>query len=213
MNTLVDTDVVYKAIIYNLIKELITERFEGQTSAILGAAPFLMRRKLARLPGDQAEAMIVRLEVLMATVEVLEPTEHEISLAASIEAAAQSANVALDAGESQLCAALLQRNLPRLITGDKRAIAAIEALLPICPELSGLCGRVYCFEQCVLDRLNQFGGYNLIRSSICNFPDLDKTLMICFSCLAQAQHEDHTRACLESYISDLRSKAPLVLGL
>ena len=212
MNTLVDNDVILKSLLFNLSKELITERIEGQTSAVLGAARFLIRKRLEKLPGNNIGVLAARFDALMSTVEILEPTEQELILAASFEASALSANVALDAGESQLCAALLQRNVPQLITGDKRAITAIEALVPACPELSGLSGRVYCFEQCVLDRLSRYGEYDVIRTAICSSPAVDKTLMICFSCFVRNQYEQHTRACLESYIRDLRNKAPQILG-
>jgi hypothetical protein len=73
--------------------------------------------------------LIRRLDDFLASVELIEPTVEESTLAAEFESLALAAALPLDAGESQLCAVLVSRNLPLLVTGDKRAITALESLV------------------------------------------------------------------------------------
>ena len=57
------------------------------------------------------------------TAQIIEPTEEEQLMAADFELAAQRAAVALDSGESQLCAVLIARALRLLLTGDNARFA------------------------------------------------------------------------------------------
>lgn len=211
MTAVVDNDVVFKATLYDLCEELITDQYNGQQVGILGAAKFVLSPKIAKLPQNASGAIATRFAKFLSKLETIEPSEEEIAVAGELEAVAQDANLALDVGESQLCAVFLLRNLNLLITGDKRAITAMEALLPVCQLLAGLQGKVKCFEQCVLDALNKLGDYDQLRNAICAVPNVDKAMTICFSCLAATQNEEVTRACLDSYIRNLRGFAGNIL--
>ena len=68
-------------------------------------------------------------------------------MAADLEFRAQTTGLDLDVGESQLCAVLVMRMVPMLLTGDKRAISAIEHLFDLEPRIGWIAGRVYCLEQ------------------------------------------------------------------
>jgi hypothetical protein len=68
------------------------------------------------------------LEVRLGNLQVIEPTESEIELAADLEKTARQLGGAFDVGEAQLFAVLLTRGSPALVTGDKRAISAASAL-------------------------------------------------------------------------------------
>jgi hypothetical protein len=131
-------------------------------------------------------------------------------IAADLELAAQRAGLGLDTGESHLCALALSRGIRRLLTGDKRAIVAIEILLDRDSRLSALCGRIWCLEQLVILALGN-DSTGSIRLAICGQPAVDKTLAICSGCRAEATKEVMVE-CLESYLRDLRGRAARVLS-
>ena len=118
----------------------------------------------------------------------------------------------IDAGESQLCAMLISREVPLFVTGDKRAICGIEVLLDAYALPRCRCpGRVICLEQliCKLLETLQVGA---VRKSICNKPNADKALSICFCCKSSAEaSKENIQAGITSYVEDLRTKAPRVL--
>jgi hypothetical protein len=132
-------------------------------------------------------------------------------MAADFELAAQRAAVALDSGESQLCAVLITRALPLLFTGDKRAICALEHLFDRDARLNALAGKVKCLEQLVLQPMSA-DNYCQFRIAICGHPGTDKTMSICFSCRVEEATLEGTTAGLKSYINDLRSQANRILA-
>ena len=111
----------------------------------------------------------------------LEPTEPEAILAADLELMAQTACLAWDAGESQLCAMLITRMVPALLTGDKRAISALERLVALEPRTAGAAGKIYCLEQLVTLALGKLA-IDTVRVAVCRKPIVDRALAICFSC-------------------------------
>ena len=131
-------------------------------------------------------------------------------MAADFELAAQRVGASLDGGESQLCAIVVQRLLPLLVTGDKRAIAAIETILDADPRLMAMCGKVRCLEQVFAGSIARYGTAAL-RVAVCAEPQIDKALSICFSCRSQCVEEASIRDGLQSYINDLRQRAGRVL--
>lgn len=209
MNVLVDNDILLKAACYGLFDELFSKN--GKLFGILGAARYVVAKKIVKHPlkGD-SELAVGRLDAFVDHSAVVEPTADEQILAADFELAAQLNGVALDAGESQLCAVLITRSLEQLWTGDKRAIQALEDLLQSDERLSFLCGKVQCLEQLVLASLTE-KNFTSIRVAICGEPKVDKTLSICFSCRSESASLEVIKECLDSYINDLRSHAPEIL--
>lgn len=99
----------------------------------------------------------------------------------------------------------------RILTGDKRAIAALDRLLETVSELGALAYKVCCLEQAVL-AISATVGVGTLRSRICSEPDIDKTLAICFSCFSPTiATPDHVSG-LESYIRSLRGDASRMLA-
>ena len=141
---------------------------------------------------------------------LIEPTEEESTLAAEFESLALAAALPLDAGESQLCAVLVSRNLPLLVTGDKRAITALESLVDSDTRLASVCGKIKCVEQLVLQAISVHG-YGAIKQRICANSGVDKSLSICFGCASGTTDEEDTKSGLNSYINALRTEAPRVL--
>ena len=210
MTSLVDNDIVLKTSCYGLVSQLLLPVCESlELAGVLGAVRFVVSHRIKNmgLNGGPADAL-QHLESLLNLVSTVEPTTEEQMMAADFELAAQRAGVGLDSGESHLCALAVSRKIPRLLTGDKRAIAALEVLLDCDARLSHLCGRV-CLEYLVFRALdNEPEG--LVRAAICKQPSVDKTLTICSACRSDITGPVMLQ-CLESYLRDLRSKAVRVL--
>lgn len=179
--------------------------------AVLGAAKYVVAHRLSRDERvhhrDQA---IVTWEEFLSLAEELEPSPEALDLATTFEEAALDAGVALDVGESLLCAVAIVRPVPSVITGDKRAIEALELLVPTVNQLEALAGRVFCLEQ-LIDALVGKLGTDATRLAICRQPEADRALSICFQC-GRGNDGQFDPDGLRSYIVDLRRRAPTMLA-
>jgi hypothetical protein len=207
MNAAIDNDVLLKGACYGLLEDLIWSGSSKDVVGVLGTARFVVPARInkAKLNRDRAFALRA-FSTFLARAVVLEPSTEEQEFAADLELAAQGAGANLDVGESQLCAIVVNRLLPLLVTGDKRAIVAIEALLDADTRLAGICGRVKCFEQVVVESVAQKGCSDF-RLAVCAEPSVDKALSICFSCKTQIDSDAIVLEGLQSYIQDLRRRA------
>lgn len=214
MTAVVDNDIILKCACYGLFDEL--PGLAGSSATVvgvLGAARFVVSRRIRRISLNRSrEKALERLNAFLARSTTLEPTNQEIELAAAFELAAQQAAVSLDTGESQLCAIAISRAIPSLLTGDKRAIRALQTLLDRVSRLLALCGKVGCLEQLMLAAIDAGNGGTL-RAAICAEPKVDRALAICFSCKNNAVSEQDIKDGLNSYISDLRASAVRILAV
>ncbi len=162
------------------------------------------------LTGSRKTARNAALD-LIARSTVLEPTRDELDFAAAIETAAQRRGLELDAGESQLAAIVVHREVGLLETGDKRAIRSFDVLLDEIPDLDPLSGRLRCLEQ-IIARCLQTVDPDVLARAVCGEPDVDKALSICFRCFSPPPHTAALDADgLNSYITALRTSAPRIL--
>jgi hypothetical protein len=212
MMALVDNDVLLKGACYRLLNLPIDNDCGVNQIGYLAAARFVLSKRIrrARLRGNAAEAE-ADLVSFLAKHQAIEPTAEEQTLAADLEAMAQEILVNLDTGESQLLAALAVRALPALITGDKRAIIAIERLLDATTALAHVTGKVTCLEQIARHAVVD-SDTSAIQEAICKEPEVDRALSICFSCFSSERTVETVLQALDSYISDLRQKAPRTLS-
>lgn len=214
MIAVVDNDILHKGLRYGLLAQI--SQYLGheadQDIGVLGQARFVVAHLIRRQePARGRHALLQELEQFVDAATVLEPTDAESQLAADLEFAAQRHNIPLDTGESQLCAVVLERGVPTLLTGDKRAIAGIEELMSELPRLIDLSGKVTCLEQSILAVLQDAEPLAL-RAAICAEPAADVVLAICFSCASPDFSPHNAVECLNSYINDLRKAAPRALG-
>ncbi|MCU7872090.1 MAG: hypothetical protein KZQ91_05035 [Candidatus Thiodiazotropha sp. (ex Lucinoma borealis)] len=208
---LVDNDVLHKAAVYGLIRPLLNSIPLGiRCFYMLGAAKYIIRKKLQkRSPSRGAEAALEEFETEIARITELEPSDEEIKYAANLELLAQQINVALDVGESILCAVLTIRGYGYLLTGDKRAISAIQVLQQGNVPLH-LNHKLVCLEQMFIWLVDEVG-VEEVRAAVCPEIWIDKALSNCFSCLATNITVESCKEGLSSYISSLRKEAPSVL--
>lgn len=208
-----DNDVAVKGACYGLLANLIAA-IPAATSEIgvLGASVYVVPAKIrrARLNANSAMA-VTQFENLIKNAHLLEPSAEETSLAAEIELIAQEENLALDSGESQLCAIAIIRELDRFVTGDKRAIQSLETATGKNNVRTKIAGRILCLEQVFARLLIQEDGA-IVRKSVCHEPEIDQALSICFACSSPKVEPEDWRRGLESYIADIRKKAPSMLA-
>jgi hypothetical protein len=207
----IDNDIVLKASSYGLASNLWP--LDRPDIAVLAAARFVVPTYIDRGRGrDKARAKI-HLATLLARASFLEPTELEIQMALSFESAAQTARLALDTGESLLCAMVINRSMDALETGDKRAIESLEKLLEDAGDVAALFGRVRSLEQVVRGSITDDPAFSVVSAAICAEPDIDKALSICFSCWGSGATRNSAMAALDSYVSDLRTRAARILSV
>jgi hypothetical protein len=213
VEALVDNDILMKGACYGLLDELLSQTVSStDLLGILGATRFVVAKKIRkRVLRQDKEAIVKHLEAFIRRITIVEPTTDEQRMAADFELAAQRAGVALDTGESQLCAVLVVRAVRQLYTGDKRAIQAMQVLLQADKRLLSLCNRVKCLEQLVLQSITE-DNVSLFRASICSEPEIDVALTICFSCTSKGISLEEISHALNSYINDLRRSSRQILA-
>ena len=210
MNALIDNDVLLKGSCFGLLGALIG-RSPGETG-VLGAARYVLPPKIRRLrAGDRGGAALAELMRYIDSAIELEPTKSEAIMAADLEFTAQTGCLELDTGESQLCAILITRVVPALLTGDKRAISAFERLIDLEPRTAGAAGKIYCLEQLVMLLLGQLD-VDTVRGAVCREPVVDRALAVCFSCASSTVRQEAVLQGLASYIASVRADAARVLA-
>ena len=205
---LADNDVLIKCAAYRLLGRL--DAAGPSAVGVLGAARYVVTSAIAshdRLK-DRESAQVEWSSFLSETQE-LEPSPDEIELATKLEQIANELGLALDVGESQLCAMGVRRPGTVVLTGDKRCIRASESLRTVASDLTRLDGRVACLEQ-LLDAICAEMGFEAVRARVCAEPEADKTVSVCFSCWS-AEVNGIDEAGLTSYIAALRTAAPNLL--
>ena len=207
---LLDNDVALKIAAFQLRVEAVSLlTIDGKTPAILGVGRYVISRKAKKSGRFHDPASVsASLDALLNVLVTVEPSPDEIELAADLEAMGRRAGAEFDVGEAQLLAILLSRGTPALVTGDKRAVAAMPALGR--PEAAG---KVLCFEQ-LLSLIAKHEPASTLRAKICGEPEADRTASVCFACAsvdtAKLQTGDVLTA-LQSYVDDLRARSGNVL--
>jgi hypothetical protein len=210
-----DNDILYKGAWYGLLHELLgVIPCAPQHTLVLGQARFVVGKRIERqhkngVPG--AAAARARFVELLATLSQVEPSAAEQSFAADLENVAQQLGLPLDAGESLLCAVAIQRGLAHVVTGDKRAIAALETLSDERAELVAVAGRLLCLEQLFV-RLLSVVDSKAIKTAVCQSAHVDQALANCFSCSSPEVPPERSIEGLASYIDALRAVAPRLLA-
>jgi hypothetical protein len=209
----VDNDILFKGACYGLLGELIAAIPATPAGiGILGAAKYVVSSKLRNaILACGVDQPLRDLQNSLEFAEVLEPTIEEQRYAAELEASAQQSQLQFDTGESQLCAIAIGRAIPWFVTGDKRAIRALERLLVGREEAKMFASKLVCLEQLFL-RLIAGQNADAVRSAVCAEPMIDKALAACFSCHSAEVKPESWSEGLTSYIRDLRGSAPTLLA-
>jgi hypothetical protein len=211
----IDTDVLLKVSAYRLAAELISALSFAGTPVALGLTHLIAGKQLARKRGlIDGEGAALELQLLLGALGRLEPDDQEIELAADLASLAQERGLPLDSGEAQLVAITTIRGLPLLVTGDKRAIAALATLVEGAPMRVALVGRLACFEQ-ALGSIIRLIGERELRTRVCCEPNVDGVMRLACSCGYQDWDPAQLQDACASFVGALRSSAGdlLVAGL
>lgn len=204
-----DNDVIIKCSCYAILDEVVAG-LPTNGIGILGSAPYVVRHRIGNKSEIQnPSAAMARFDSFLSRASILEPSAPEIELATALEEIANLSGLQVDTGESQLCAIAVVRSLQLLVTGDKRAIQSLESLRSSVKELDNLRGKVGCLEQLLLGIALTLGASET-RARVCSETLMDRALSICFECSGEERSGFNTEG-LESYINDMRKKAPEIL--
>jgi hypothetical protein len=209
---LMDNDVILKTCCYGVVDEVIDcLARRAWTIKVLGVAKYVLGRAITKRKNiADRESATHRLAYLLSRVALIEPSDEELLLAAGFEETAQSLGVELDGGESQLLAVLIRRSAGLLLTGDKRAIRAIEPVLETSGGREQVTRRVACLEQLVMSLVGSHGA-EAIHRCVCREAAVDKSLSSCFACASGVCNGQSILEGLGSYIRDLRRDAPCAM--
>lgn len=205
---LVDNDIVLKSCCYGIDEPFLDMLDSAEAKPlVLAVARHVIegRIKRARSLVDRERARASFRRSIGRLLEV-EPSAAELAMAAEFEAVAQEQNLELDGGESQLLAMLIQRKLRLLLTGDKRAIVAIERIAG--DTLPG--PSIACLEQ-VMSTLLERIGLAALRERICSEPAVDRALSTCFACRSIVVEAILVEEGLRSYVGHLRKSSSRTL--
>jgi len=208
----VDADIIHKGVVYGLVEEILQSiPIKASKHGVLVATKYVVHNKIRKQILKQDTKIILhRLEQVIGKLDQLEPSPEELNIAAQLEFKAQQLNISFDTGESQLCAIMLARKLPYLLTGDKRAIIAAETIFREHNDFVALKAKMICIEQAFLWLLEN-NSYGDIRDRVCIDAGTDKSLAICFSCTSQQTTYKNIQDGLNSYIHSLVKQAPNVV--
>ena len=191
---LVDTDIFCKLGVAGLLEQAVAI-FEVPLAecGTLPALPHMLRRgRLPKLFGAEACGKLIPLAESMSA-ETL-PSTPSLEKLATIDR--------IDVGEAQLLAAVADLGIP-MLTGDKRALAAV-AQVPEYPPL--LAGKIVTLEAALMSLCLKLGSA-VVRASVQPIIATDTMVRVCFSSTAADPMDG-----LRSYLGTLkRDVVPLVL--
>jgi hypothetical protein len=211
-SVLMDNDIILKTCCYGVVDEVLgCVSGKASTIHVLGMVRYVLGKAIAnRKYISDREGAASRLSYLLGKVALIEPDDDELSLAAEFEQTAQSLGVELDGGESQLLAVLIRRSSALLLTGDKRAIRAIEPIFQSSDYRRQVERRVACLEQIMMAVVGRHGA-ETIHQRVCSEATVDKSLAACFSCSSGTCNLQSILDGLASYIRNLRRDAQWAL--
>lgn len=194
-DTLVDNDIVLKLCQINHIHHL-ADCLGGvdNTLYILGSLRFVLGPLIAQQADKGVQASF---QDFLASVEPLEPSDAEASLAARLAEAAMRSGHAVDGGESLLFAVALTR-FARIATGDKRAVKGLAAIASDEPGYNALKGSIVTLEWIISALVARYG-FEGVRAAVCAVPSVDCTLSICFRCQGNICTQSDVTDALGSY--------------
>lgn len=209
---LLDNDIILKVAAFKLTDDVLSLlTIESEKPAILGVGRFVVARKAETSKRfNDSLALAASIEAFLDQLNVVEPNDDELELAADLEATGIQEGVDLDVGEAQLLAVLLNRSSPAIATGDKRAVIAISRL-----GIARAYGKFVCLEQLFTILLQRRVTHEL-RAKVCAEPGADRAISLCFACASISTTlvaPDSIAAGLQSYIANLRAQSGSVLML
>lgn len=194
---LVDNDALLKLARYGLLDALVTmSGVDVRDIRVLATAKYSLLSAKNRMLRCNDEDGANRLEEFLTRSDPLSPVDTDANLLDAL-----SAIPSIDAGEALLLAAGASDYETLVITGDKRALAALCADSSIAQVADALAGRVVTLEVIFWQLVNK--DFSHTQSCVRSKPDVDKAISNVFGVSAPATI-DSVREALASYINHLQ---------
>lgn len=194
---LVDNDALLKLARFGLLDALVTMfGVNARDIRVLATAKYSLLPAKNRLLRCKDEDSANRLEEFLTKSEPLSSVDTNIHLLDAL-----SAIPSIDAGEALLLAAGASNYETLVITGDKRALAALCADSSISKIANALAGRVVTLEVIFWQLVNKC--FTHTQSCVRSKPDVDKAIRNVFGVSTPAPI-DSVRVALASYINHLQ---------
>lgn len=195
MVVLTDTDIVLKLAACQLLGKL--PELLGvppQDVRVLGAVRFQLRKQKRVEERYTREGVERALDFLGDVRELSEAAGDEYEALLRVEG--------IDPGEALLFAHTERFEDFRLLSGDKRSLRALADAPGLDATKTRLAGRVFCFEQMMLQFIDALG-FEAVRRRVVPVRGCDGVLDMAFARGAQTEQGRAVRY-LEGYVPDLR---------
>ena len=194
---LIDNDALLKLARYGLLDTAITAFGASPSDVrVLATAKYSLLPTKNRLLRCKDEASAARLEDFLSKTVSLSTADTDAELLDTLNAVPS-----IDAGEALLLAAGASDGEAVIITGDKRALAALCSDDSVSHVAHALAGRVASLEVLFWQMVEQH--FHDTQLCVRSNPDIDKALSNAFGMSAPASL-DSAREALASYIRHLR---------
>ena len=194
----IDNDALLKLAQYGLLEEALRSLNCAQRDVrVLPTASYSLMPQKDRLRRCKDEASAARLETFLASVGQLD--------AGLVDATLLDELIALpgvDVGEAQLFAAAAAQSEVLIVTGDKRALAALCSAPTVANAVTALSGRIVALE--IVFAMLTDGDFAVTQSRVRAKPEVDKALTAIFGVSVPASL-DSVREGLHSYVGHLRA--------
>lgn len=204
MVLLIDNDAILKLASYGLL-DVAFSMFNIQPKDIhvLATAKYALLPAQGRLRRCKTEECANRLESFLAKVNKLTPDGVDAGILDML-----IAKPGIDAGEALLIGVAASDSDSYIITGDKRALEALQMGEGLDNVRNALAGRMLSLE--LLFSFLVEGDFAQVQESVRNQPGVDKALTNAFGVSAPVDLAS-VRAALDSYVSYLRRSTGTLL--
>ncbi len=198
MALFIDNDVLLKLASYDLLDTVLTMfKIRPKDIHVLPTAKYALLPAKDRLRRCKTEECAARLEAFLSKTSKLNPDGVDAGKLDTLVA-----KPGIDAGEALMLAGAASNSESFIITGDKRAIEALQLGEGLDDVREALVGRVLSLE--LLLSFMVEGDFAEVQTRVRNQPNVDKALTIAFGVSASASLES-VRAALDSYVEHLRT--------
>jgi len=197
MTLFIDNDALLKLASYDLLDTALNMfNIQWEDIQVLATAKYALLPAKDRLRRCKTEQCATRLESFLSRVTKLSADDAD---ATTLDALAERPGI--DAGEAVMFAVAASKSDSFIITGDKRALEALQIGQSLDGVREALAGRVLSLE--LLFSFMVEGDFAQVQACVISQPGVDKALTNIFGVSAPASLES-VRAALDSYVAHLR---------
>ncbi|MGE6323214.1 hypothetical protein ACQKEF_23645 [Pseudomonas oryzihabitans] len=203
---LVDNDVLLKLARYDLLdayRDLVASEFRNYQFYVLSTAKFKLMPRNDRLKYCGNGVVADRLEYFIASASVVNEALVDLDILEVLNAIP-----GIDTGEALLISAVIRSESAFLMSGDKKAVAALSHD-DVLPYTAALDCKIYIMEEVVRGLISL--NFKVVQISIRSSPSVDSAMSNVFG-RAHPTDQDGVKAGLASYIQHAQRFIEIKLG-